>query len=355
MIYKQRKTSHILIAFLFVSVILLTVCNFITVPMQISTFSEVFPKERWMLTRGNGGQIISNLIDYSKGQTTKYEISQFERGEFISVDFFNSKNDKKEFAKGDTILVMNSSNVNDGFIDAQGELEIALANLKAQNSAQKESLIREAETRLKYTDERIGEQKILVYRNKQLFEKGVASKQELELQEWALSLLEIEKKIYNAQLENLSTGVKPEEIEFLETQVNAAKAKLKFFEERKSQLAVLSPIDGTITSAFSPDTLLNIINHNQVVLHTPVKIKDVKEFEMGRQMSVTFPNIEEAFTGHILSINNEVEIINAQQFVLVSILIDNSFNRLIPGMVIENTMKLKNITLLEQIIKVIIE
>ena len=111
MIYRQRKTSHIVIASLILLAAVLITFHFVTVPMQISTYSEVFPKERWLLTRDNGGQLISNLIDYSKGQTTQYDISQFERGEFVSVDFLNSVKNKKEFTKGDTVVVMYSSEV----------------------------------------------------------------------------------------------------------------------------------------------------------------------------------------------------------------------------------------------------
>ncbi len=355
MIYKQRKTSHIVIAALILLAILLITFNFITVPMQISTYSEVFPKERWLLTRGNGGQIISNLIDYSKGQTTQYDISQFERGEYVSVDFLNSIKDKREFDKGDTIIVMHSSDVSDRLITAEGELEVALANLNSQNSAQKEALVNEAESKLKYTEEKIGEQKILFDRTKQLFEKNLVSKQEYELQEWNLNLLEIEKKIYTSQLENLRTGVKPEEKRLLETQINAAKEKLEFLRERESQLVISLPINGAVTSTFSPDTLLNIVNYKQVVLHTPIRITDLQEFRIGQQISVSFPGLKKVLSGNVLSINKEVKLVNAQQAVFISVLFDNSANQLLPGMVVENSIKLKNITLLEQIIKIITE
>jgi hypothetical protein len=156
-------------------------------------------------------------------------------------------------------------------------------------------------------------------------------------------------------LENLRTGVKPEDLKLLETQVNAAKSKLKFFKERESQLVIASPVDGAITSTFSPDTLLNVVNYKQVVLHTPIKIDDLREFKTGQQISVSFPDMKKVLSGKLLSINKEVKIVNAQQVVFISMLFDNPSDQLMPGMVIENTIKLKNITLLEQIIKLVTE
>ena len=355
MIYRQRKTSHIVIASLILLAVVLITFHFVTVPMKISTYSEVFPKERWLLTRDNGGQLISNLIDYSKGQTTQYDISQFERGEYVSVDFLNSVKDKKEFVKGDTVVVMYSSEVSDRMISAESELEVAIANLKSQNSSQKEALVREAENKLKYTEEKIEEQKVLLDRTKQLYEKGLVSKQEYELQEWDLNLLQIEQKIYTSQLENIKTGVKPEDINMLESQIGAAKAKLKFLKEREAQLVISSPINGTIISTFSPDTLLNVINYKQVVLHTPIKIADLHEFKTGREIHVSFPNLEKELTGKVLSINKEVKLVNSQQVVFVSILFDNASGELLPGMIVENAIKLKTITMLDQLVRIVSE
>jgi len=87
MIYRQRKTLHILLFFTITLILFLIVSAFIEIPFNIKTYSEVFPKEKWMLTRGNGGQIISNHIDYTKGYTAEYKMAQFERGEYVSINF----------------------------------------------------------------------------------------------------------------------------------------------------------------------------------------------------------------------------------------------------------------------------
>jgi hypothetical protein len=353
MISRRRKTFIIASHFVVSCIVFLIASNFIEVPYQINTYSEVFPKEKWLLTLGNGGQIISNLINYTEGYTTQYSISQFERGEFISANFTEFLKSKKEFEKGDTIVFLKSSDIREQFVTTEGEWRVALANLKSQNSAQKEPLIRESESRLKYTEEKISEQKVLFDRVKQLYEKGLASQQEYELEKWNLDLLEIEAKMYRAQLDNLTTGVKPEETKLLEEQVEALQSRLKFLKERESQLLFVSPIQGKIISSFSPDTLLYVINYKQVVLHVPIKICDLSEFSRGQLIQVSFSNFEEEYSGEVLSIEREVKFISGQQVVFISLLMDNSAGYFLPGMIMENSLKLREVTLLEQISRLI--
>ncbi len=342
-----------MVAFLIISLILLVISVFIKIPYKISTYSEVFPKEKWLLTRGTGGELISHMIDFEKGHTTLYDISQFERGEFVSVNLDQFLKGRKEISVGDTIVTMQSSNVTDQLITAEGELNVAIASLESQSSAQKKPLIEEAENRLRYTEERLIEQKVLYERAKQLFEKGVASQQEYELQKWTYDLLEIEKKIFWAQLENLRTGVKPEDINLLETQINSLNRRLAFLKDWNSKLVIISPIEGKISTSLSPDTLLNVVNFNQIILHAPIKIYDLIEFKQGQRIELSFTDLEKNYSGVIVNKNQEIKIVSGQQVAFISILIDNVDKHLLPGMIVESSLILNEITLFDYIIRLV--
>lgn len=354
MVYRQKRARISLYIIAAVIATALGASAFIEIPFRIKTYAEVFPKEKWLLTRGGSGELVSNVIDFTQGHTAQYNILQFERGEFISANFSKFLNNlKKEFSEGDTVVYVRSSDVQDQLVSAEGELEIAMANLKAQTSAQKAPLVSEAETRLKYNEERLGEQKILYERAKQLFEKGFSSQQEFEQIKWNYDLLVIENKIYNAQLENLKTGVKPEEIRYLESQISSIKSKLNFLKERETQLLLTSPIAGRIISSFSPDTLLNVANTKQVVLHIPVRLAELPEFKEGRKLSISFTGFETSYKGQVISIGREVRMLEGQQVIFLSVLIDNSPEQLMPGMILESRIEIKNIRLLDHIINLL--
>ena len=351
MIYRQKKTFKIAVVSFVILFILILSSLFIKVPLKIETYSEVFPNQKWLLTQGKSGQIISNIVDFVNGYTSDYNITSFERGEFVSMNLSEFLKDKKEINMGDTIVCMHSSNVQEQLTDAAGELEIALSNLKAQNSPDKKASIAEAENRLEYTQEKIKEQEVLFQRAQKLLDKGYSSSEEYETVKWALDLLKIEEKIYSAQLENLETGVKPEEIKLLESEVNSAQNRLELFEHLQSSLMIVSPINGKIISSFAPDTLLNISNFEQVVLHTPVKLIDLCELHEGQTIQIYFSGLDTTYQGKIVTIDKEVKLVSNQQVVFISLLLDNPDSQLLPGMIVENSFQLHDITLFNYLIK----
>ena len=348
MVYSSKK-NYLVPAVLVLIVLLILILNFFIKPdLTIKTVCEVFPKEKWILTRGSNGQIISSMIDYTKGHTVQYSLNQFERGEYIFLKFL--LNDEERFVnRGDTIISIISSDVQDRLALVIGELEIAKADLKSQSVGQKESLIKEAEARLKYTEEKITEQNILLQRMQSLYGKGFSSQQEFETQKWMIDLLEIEKKIYKAQLENLSTGAKSEEINLIRSQINSISSRLGLIKERQNDLTILAPISGYITSIFSPDTLVSLINDKEIVLHTPVKIEDLEFLKKGQIVELSIRDLEGEYSGLIISVSREVKFLNNQQVAFVSIKLDNNDERLLPGMVKESFLRIKEISFFEYI------
>ena len=332
-----------------VILLVLTLNLLIKPDLKIKTYCQAYPKEEWVLARGNNGQIISSMIDYAKGHTVQYSLNQFERGEFISLKFSCTLDSEEFINKGDTIASIISSEVEDRLISPEGELDVALANFKTKNAGQKESMIKEAESRLKYTEEKINEQKILLQRISALYEKGLSSQEEYETRRWTLDLLEIEKQIYKAELENASTGVKEEEVNLIESQINSIKSRLAFLRSRKNNLTIISPISGYTANIFSPDTLLAIINNEEIVLNLPVKIEDINLINKGQNINISFSDLEREYSGQIISISPEVKFINNQQVVFASVKIDNSDGKLLPGMVKEIFLEIKQITFYEYI------
>ncbi|MEG8946486.1 HlyD family secretion protein [Rosettibacter firmus] len=316
---------------------------------SIESIGEVFPKEKWILERGNNGQITSRLIDYESGHVIQYNLNQFERGEFVSLKLSFDAKKKKYFNKGDTILTILSSNVEERLSELEGEFKIAKENLVAQSTGQKESLIKEARNKLNYIEEKINQQKILFQRANSLYEKDLISKQEFETQKWLLDLYEIEKNIYKAQLENLSTGVKPQEISLIKTQIIALENRLKILKNRKTNLIITSPISGYKENVYSPDTLMTLININEVILHVPIRITDLEALKNNQSVNIFFPDLKKNYTATIVAISNEVKLLNNQQVIFISIKLNNKEGIFLPGMLVNSEINVRKISLLESI------
>ena len=347
MIYSFKK-HYFLPVFVMILIVLLIVLNALITPkLSIKTMSEIFPKEKWLLTKGNNGQIISSMIDYTKGHTVQYSLNQFERGEYVSLKFLLDKT--KYVNVGDTIISISSSEVDERMITAENDFEIAKANLKAKDSGEKEALIEEARARLAYTEEKLNEEKVMFERIKGLYDKGLSSQQEYDSQKWIIDLLGIERKIYSAQIDNLSTGAKAEEVNLLLAEISSAEAKLKFMKNRKNDLKIISPISGYIENIFSPDTLSAIVNTNEVVLHTPVTVEDMEYLKIGEEVNFNLADYENELSGKVIAVSHEVKFINNKQAVFVSILLDNKDGKFLPGMVRESYLNIKTISVFEYI------
>jgi hypothetical protein len=334
MIYSQRK-NYLLPAILMSLLLLVLLLNAIfTLQLNIKSFSEIYPKEKWILTWGTNGQIISNMIDYSSGHTVAYNLNQFERGEFISLKFNPLDKTGKIINKGDTIISMSSSEVEERLTTAEGELEVAKANLQSKNTGEKESVIEEAKNRLGYTIEKINQQQVLFNRDSVLYEKGLISEQE-------------------SQIKDLSTGVKTEEVDLLKSQIKSIESRLNVLNKRKNNLTIVSPITGYISDTFSPDTLLVLINDRETIIRIPIKIEDIDLLKNRKTVKIGFADSDTEYKGSIISISREVKFIDNQQVVFVSILIKNTDGRLMSGMVKETYIKLNEISLFKYLSRIV--
>jgi len=347
MVYSPKK-NYFAPAIIILVLLLILILNFFIKPnLTVKTVCEVFPKEKWILTKGDNGQIISRVIDYTKGRTVQYNLNLFERGEQVFLKFSSDKN--RLISSGDTVVSIISSDVRERVVEIEGDLEVAKASLKSQNTGEKESLINEAKARLSYTEEKISEQNVLLKKTETLYEKGLSSQQEFDTQKWIVDLLEIEKKIYKAQLQNLSTGAKSEEINLLKSQINSFDSRLKLLKTRQDGLTITAPISGYLSDVFSSDTLVSLINDREIILHAPIRIEDIELLKSGQIIRLRISDLEEEYNGLIISISREVKFINNQQVAFISIEIDNNNGKLLPGMIKESYLNIKEISFFEYI------
>lgn len=351
MIYREKKNYLIPLSVVSVIILSLVLNQLIHPVLNIKTYCQLYPEEEWALTKGNNGQIISSMTNYERGHTVQYSLNQFERGEFISLKFSNKLNNEGFINKGDTIASIISSEVEDRLISLIGELDVAKSNLKTKNAGQKESVIKEAENKLRYTEEKIKEQKVLFRRISTLYAKGLSSEEEYETHKWALDLLEIEEQIYKSQLENASTGEKQEEINLIESRINSIKSRLSFLKSRKNNLTIISPLSGYSVNIFSADTLIKVINNKELILKAPIKVEDIDMIKKGQTLIINVSDLDKEFTGLIVSVSPEVKFLNNRQVIFVSIKIDNNEGKLLPGMVKEINLKIKQIKFSNYIIR----
>lgn len=317
----------------------------IFVSNNMNAFAQVQPTHNWIISRGTSGQISSVVVDYISGTSSGNETIQFDRGEDVTFTFTDVLSKKSKIDKGDTIAVIQSSQLNEKIISLEGELAIAKANLLSQTTGEKEELINEAEANLELAKSRVAQKKIIYDRYQQLFNKNLVSQEEFETHKWEYRLLEIDVQIYKSKLEALKTGVKPQEAAIISLQMETIEKQLQFIKERTSKLYITSPIDGVADQKFSSDTLLTVFKTDEVILDTPIRISEMDKVEVGSSLKIELQKNDITVSGKIISISKEVKILDGNQVVFARVLIDNSTEKLLPGMIVDCTLRLGKISL----------
>lgn len=342
---KKVERKVILSIASFCLVVFFLLISGIKIPHSLNIFAEVHPLQKWQIVKGTDGQLTSALIDYETGFSNAFGVTQFQRGESMVFSFTESMKYKKEINAGDSVGVIRSSDVEENIVRLEGELSVAQAELEANKTGEKPPLITEAKSRLEFAKAKLGQKKDTFQRNEQLYKKGFLPQESYETDLWEIKQLEIEISIYQSQLEAITSGLKPETLKLLESKVIALSKDLETLKKRSKNFSVISPISGMVNRSFSPDTILSVINLDKVVMNVPLKIAYRNSLKEGESISVRFINFSEPFQAKVLSISNEVKMLNSEQVIVATILINNSGKQLLPGMVTQGTIRLGTIAI----------
>ena len=128
-------------------------------------------------------------------------------------------------------------------------------------------------------------------------------------------------------------------------------SRLSFLKSRKNNLTIISPLSGYSVNIFSADTLIKVINNKELILKAPIKVEDIDMIKKGQTLIINVSDLEKEFTGLIVSVSPEVKFLNNRQVIFVSIKIDNNEGKLLPGMVKEINLKIKQIKFSNYIIR----
>lgn len=317
----------------------------IKVPHSLNIFAEVHPLQKWQIVKGTDGQLTSAFIDYETGFSNAFGVTQFQRGESMIFSFAEAMKNKKEIKAGDSIGVIRSSDVEENIVRLEGELSVAKAELEANKTGEKQPLITEAKNRLEFAKAKLGQKKDTFLRNEQLYKKGFLPQESYETDLWEIKQLEIEISIYQSQLDATTSGLKPETLKLLDSKIIALTNELESLKKRSKNFVVISPINGKVNRSFSSDTILSIINLDKIVMNVPLKIAYRNSLKEGNSISFRFKNYRDAFQAQVLSLSNEVKMLNNEQVIVATILINNSSKQLLPGMITQGTIKLGAISI----------
>lgn len=315
--------KHI-IPFAIVTLVLLTILLPIQFPYTIDAPGKVLPVREWILQRSADGNLFSTLSNHIEGIVENFTITQIERGDAGNFVFQPDIRAFQHIELGDTIGIFYSNEIERRLSNLEGELESAKAFLALNNTGEKLEVIEAAEKSLELASAQALEQRRIYERQKTLYERDLISLQELEIFQTQSEVKDLEKQMAQSALINVSTGAKPEQITYLQTQIKAIQREIRILEKRIDQFTLISPIAGVVTPAFSGDTLTIISDTTRQIILLPIRLRESSRISRNQTIEIETALLSHPVLGKILHIDHIVHRLNGEEIVLAMALVDES-------------------------------
>lgn len=338
-------------ALLLFLIILAVVIYFLPVnlPLNLSARAKILPASEWIVARNDNGQIFTRLFDNRSGLSKNYSVSNFERGDDVRLIFRSDLKINSVVTTKDTIAKLYSNEIERQLTALKGSLEVAKASLKLNQTGDKASLVKMAEEQLAFQKKNAEEQRKILFRQEQLYQKKLISQEEYEISKGTAELNDLQIAIANANLETVRTGEKTEQIDFINSQIKSFENEIAILEKRTADFNIVPAIDGTISKLSIGDTLLIIQNTDDYFLMIPVNLKNQKYISIGEQVSFYSGADQTEFYGKIISINNSVEYLLGEPVIIVTAEIKNDNQPLNTGLITECKIHCGNMSIADHI------
>jgi|WetSurMetagenome_2_1015567.scaffolds.fasta_scaffold90403_2 hypothetical protein len=332
-----------------IAIIITVLFIYIKLPYQINTIGQIQPAQKWIITSGPDGQLIASIINYKTGVSDGYRVSQFAREGTMNLQFHHNVMSGDYIHADDTVAMIYSSETNERLALLQGELTAMRASLIVSTKGEKEPIIQGFEATLIHAREKAANQERIFERQKALYQRQLITQEEYDIAENENRLLAIEVDIARTKLEAARTGSKPEEIEYLKTEIAALTDQLNALEQRIASFSIVSPISGNISRVYSPDTLMIVSDVSEYVVLISIQCSESQYVMPGQDVQIDSEGKNGIVPGHMVLMDAATHFINRQQSCMGTAMIDSGPSNITLGLIGRCTIRCEEITLAEYV------
>ncbi len=314
----KKEISSIIVATLFILLFILP----IKITDHINSEAKIIPAREWILQRSEDGSIHISDIDHRWNMVRNVSAYQVERGDFIEFKMHKALAELDEISENDTIGIVHSVQTERELANLNRDLATAESFLRISRTGEKASIIAMATESVNQARIQLENQNKIVKRKERLFKNNLISEEEYEINKNLSNLYERQLLEAQANLLNIQTGAKPEEIALYENEVITTKREIQRVKDLMDKFTLRSPMDGFLYKIYSTDTLL-IIGDTLSVAIIPIRSDDITQIRIGQIFSINLGYTETGLnpTGKIISISKMTEYMDQKATILATGLI----------------------------------
>lgn len=333
MLVLRKKQATLL---LLVAVLLSLMVSFVPfgIPYTTNTKALVQPVRQFELSRNAQGNLITHTRDNRTGAVASYSIAEFRRGDAVQFNLRPALHDGRRVQAGDTLGALYSNEEQGRLVALSASLDVLQAELAFFSTGQKPEDVAFAEAELRLTAQELATQRKLTDRSEILIRDSIISQQEYDIAHNELKVKELAYQIAEARLASIQTGEKPEQVQLIESRIEATRRQLAQAQERINFFTLLAPFDGTVVMErgfTTSDLVLRIIDDSQYIGTAPLLLHDRDFFEAGNKVEVTSYGKSEGVKGEILRFDNASQQVNGKAVVFFTLAFEPGAATLVPG------------------------
>ncbi|HZK84716.1 MAG TPA: efflux RND transporter periplasmic adaptor subunit [Desulfosporosinus sp.] len=248
--------------------------------------------------------------------------------------------------KGDTIITLDTKDMEAQVAQAKAAVNTAQANLTKIQSGARPEQIAQAQTMLDSAKISYTNAKNNFERNKKLFDAGAISQAQLETAQTQLSAAQAQNDSARDQLTMITKGETQETINVLQAQVKQAQAALDLTTTQLAYGTIVSPVSGTVSAKninvgelASPGVaLLSVVNVDSLYINASLPVGLMESVKVGQNVVVKVLEIpDKEFSGKVSVVDPVID--SRSRSVLVKIELSKTDTVLKPGMLAQVGLK----------------
>lgn len=290
----------------------------VTIPFGLSSIGKVYPHQEWRLIQDASGNIITTLTDNKTGVRQLLQAFQFERGDLVNMELFQSDSSDMVLA-GDTLLKMHTIVFQDRIQQLSNQLLVEKALLKSALVGDKPPVVGGAQRLLETAQKALILHEKNYVTNKQLWEEGLISELEFRAFENAFELAKMDVKVAEKGLETADTGLKPEDVEVQRSTIASLTNQIAFLENQLAKYVITAPFSGRRAPAISDlGEMMVVYNTDEYIMQIPVKAEDIQYISECQNIFVTDIRNQLRYEASLLQVGTSVEVVGGRQVVFIS-------------------------------------
>jgi len=336
---------HILILLL----ILVILTIFLPIPVRYSfvASAKIYPVREWKLSRGAEEGFWSQTYNYETDALGDFKNYRFERGDIAELKIREKLEFDAPIEVKDTVAYIESFYIQNEITRISNLRDVEMANMNVVSTGEKQSMVEQAQRQYNYAMQQLDLEKKNFGRQERLFRDSVITPADYDIYENALKLAEINTQVAYEALTSLSTGEKDPIVNLSGQKIISYEKEINRLESQKAQYTIATPISGLLSYDTEIGGIVKVSDISRLLLKIPVAYQHSAYLKSLYAVKFSTPDNKITVNATFKGFDENVNLIQNQQFVIARAVTTEPTPGIYPGMVVQCRIYCDKVMLLE--------